>query len=652
MDIHHQSPTVAPGPRRSHADQERRYGRFDPPRLTVLRGVAKRPHRYRAYRLATMLASIVLLLLVPLLGVARFDLFGGEHLMLGARANALYGLIAVSVAIFSFYFFTFLVNLVAGRMFCGWGCPVGQLNRLTDSARAAKTWQQRALWTGALVLFAAVLTFSVELWWTSPAAFGAWPAAAIALAALAAVVAGILAFARTIGWSFCRKACPIGLYYSVVQQKRPLGILFDEAKCLDETACVKACPVLLDPRDMGEVMTGIGGLAIEGLAANNHCLRCGACVEACELATSKAGAPALYFGRPAEERAGAEEALVSLPSRPAPAELPAQALDPEEPALPWREHLLSGGAHGTFGSGLAPISLAGALLVVGAVFLFFGGALWAIPTGTSMIPRLLAATVAAPLAAVLALLAHRRLSIPRAIGATALVSSAASVLVTLLFVAVSPGSASKYKPKDTWSQGQAPGPAPAAASEHYARAPGPFPSGTISGSVLEPEAGGARALVSLSRPRPGLPLGEPAAISIPFGTRGLTPAIVAAKVGDHLVLESKSATLHTFSLTQGGRSLRNVPVPPHQAGRSVPAPPVGVYEIKCSNHAGEVATLVVFDHPYFTGTDGQGAFKLEDVPAGGATLVVLSGGSHHQRVELELHVQENIVTTQAISLGR
>ena len=44
--------------------------------------------------------------------------------MLGRKANPLEGFVAIVVGIVAFYFVTFVLNAVVGRLFCGWGCPV------------------------------------------------------------------------------------------------------------------------------------------------------------------------------------------------------------------------------------------------------------------------------------------------------------------------------------------------------------------------------------------------------------------------------------------------------------------------------------------------------------------------------------------------
>ncbi len=321
--------------------------RFEPKRRTILRATGKRQHRYRLFRGFTQTITLLILLVVPAFAIARVDLLLGDHLAWRTRgAPLLDALVAVGVSIFSFYLLTFLVNLVAGRMFCGWGCPVGQLNRLADTFVAQNKMRGRLVWGAIWLGFAIALAGAVGLWWASPAAFITDPAVAgIAWGGVVALGASAVLFARVIGWSFCKKVCPIGLYYSVVQQKRPIGIQYDASKCQDEGACVRACPVGLDARDLVQLQYDIGGFAIDGLAQNNHCLRCGACVEACEIVTTKQPEPALVFGRaslPIVQDAPAAPAVqpVFVPPEPepepmVPAQMMAEEAGPSEPLPKW-----------------------------------------------------------------------------------------------------------------------------------------------------------------------------------------------------------------------------------------------------------------------------------------------------------------------------
>ena len=83
--------------------------------------------------------------------------------------------------------------------------------------------------------------------------------------------------------------CPIGLYYSFVAPGDHFGIHFREATkdgskdaCLHCNACINVCPVDLNPMDLAENATPRGGIAIEA-PGQNHCLKCGDCIQACEM---------------------------------------------------------------------------------------------------------------------------------------------------------------------------------------------------------------------------------------------------------------------------------------------------------------------------------------------------------------------------------
>lgn len=244
-------------------------------------------HRYQAYRAGTLALTLVVLFAVPLLGLARFDLWGGDHWMLGHRANALEGLIAIIVGIIAFYFVTFVLNAIVGRLFCGWGCPVAQVARFGEEVEIARKRQKGGAQALAKAIsFGAALSASVMLWWVSPRVL--LEGSALELASTVAVFVGLVAatylHGRYLRWAFCKKACPIGLYYSFVAPDKIYGIVFDDTArtCKDCKACELVCPVDLDPRHLADPKVGIGGLAVDGLPSENHCLRCGDCVSACE----------------------------------------------------------------------------------------------------------------------------------------------------------------------------------------------------------------------------------------------------------------------------------------------------------------------------------------------------------------------------------
>jgi polyferredoxin len=257
------------------------------PRLRILRSLEKEPHRYPRIRRWTMAFTIAVLYAIPLLGLARFDLWDGRHMAAGSRTNFVYGFASVFLSVVIFYLLTFIVNGIVGRLFCGFGCPVGQMSRLSDSAEIAqRTGDNRLRDVGSAVLFAAALAGAGFLWFVDPRVFleGSPKAIAWAAAAIPGGAAVIYLLGRYVRWSFCRGYCPIGIYYSAVQTAHSFGIHYDEIEgvCKGCDYCEQACPVGLDPKDLRKPMNDVIGVAIKGLPEANHCLTCGECVRACE----------------------------------------------------------------------------------------------------------------------------------------------------------------------------------------------------------------------------------------------------------------------------------------------------------------------------------------------------------------------------------
>ena len=252
-------------------------------RQSLLAKVTKIPHRYAKIRGATMAITIGVLFAVPLSGLARFDAWAGDHVVLFEPASPGEALVAVILGIGAFYLVTFLLNLFLARFFCGWGCPIAQVNRFSEQRRQRGRGR---LELGISLGFEGLLALSVLLWWVSPRVSwdGSVAAVGLAFAALAALVVSLELHGKYWSWQFCRKLCPIGLYYSVVTAKESYGIVFDAARetCKECDLCDHICPVQIHPRTLETIRDDIGGLAIDGLPETNHCLRCGDCVQACE----------------------------------------------------------------------------------------------------------------------------------------------------------------------------------------------------------------------------------------------------------------------------------------------------------------------------------------------------------------------------------
>jgi polyferredoxin len=257
------------------------------PRLRLLRVLHARPHRYPRLRWITQGITFLVLFAAPLLGVARFDLWDGRHLALRRPVGPVYGFGSLVIAIGSFYLVTFILNAAMGRVFCGFGCPVGQAFRLGDDREiAARTGKDRRAAEARSVLFALALGSATALWLVSPRVFVEGSARAIlaTLAGLAALTAAVYLAGRYPRWTFCEGLCPIGVYYSAVQTDHGFGVHFDAARdtCNDCDSCALICPVGLHPRDLGRPKDGLHGIGIDGFEEANHCLTCGECVRACE----------------------------------------------------------------------------------------------------------------------------------------------------------------------------------------------------------------------------------------------------------------------------------------------------------------------------------------------------------------------------------
>lgn len=265
-----------------------------PRRLKILKALYRSPHRYRRVRAATMTFSLAVLFAVPLSGLARVDLWRGSHSLLFEPVPFRQGLAGVIVGIGAMYVVTFLVNMAGGRLFCGWGCPVGQVSRFGEAVDApGLKRRQRLLASAKGGLFSLALASSILVWWVDLRVlwWGRGTALLTAWAVLAVSVALTYSHGRWWRWGFCMSACPIGLYYSFVSPARWFGVHFRNAtgSCIECNACDNVCPVHLAPRELMAPAGPRPGLAVAEAPGRNHCLECGDCVEACEFMIARSG---------------------------------------------------------------------------------------------------------------------------------------------------------------------------------------------------------------------------------------------------------------------------------------------------------------------------------------------------------------------------
>jgi len=263
-------------------------------RPKLLRALKTWRHRYTALRVLSQSVSIGLLLAVPFSGLARVDFWAGRHFLLGERVSVKLALAGVIAGIAALYVVTFLSNVVAGRLFCGWGCPVGQVSRFGEQADLPG--QNRRQRMGAHVLgafYSAAFVVAMLAWWVDLRVLyaGGRGALAVAWGLLTVGAAGAYAHGRWWRWEFCKQVCPIGLYYTVVAPARYFGVHFrnQHDTCIECNACDHVCPVDLKPRELMAPVGDRGGLAVLDAPGHSHCIECGDCIRACEFMIQKRG---------------------------------------------------------------------------------------------------------------------------------------------------------------------------------------------------------------------------------------------------------------------------------------------------------------------------------------------------------------------------
>ena len=282
----------------------------DKDRIRILTAVATRGARYQLTRIAVITFSNLVLLAVPLSGLVRLDLWGGHHLLLGEPAEGLDALKGVIIAIAALWGTTFLSNMIVGRFFCGWGCPVGYVSRLGEDAQIKHRPGRTLRWLGSHLAgagFVGTFIAAVMLWWVDWRVMldGTPLAKGVVLGTWLLLCVGGYLHGFMWRFGFCKTVCPIGLYYRFVTSSTPIGIRFsnEPSPCIECGACEKICPVDLDPKNLGQAVAGdtpSDGVDDEPMRYGDaECIRCGDCVEACAMIFKghPGETPPLRFGK-------------------------------------------------------------------------------------------------------------------------------------------------------------------------------------------------------------------------------------------------------------------------------------------------------------------------------------------------------------------
>lgn len=97
------------------------------------------------------------------------------------------------------------------------------------------------------------------------------------------------------------------------------------------------------------------------------------------------------------------------------------------------------------------------------------------------------------------------------------------------------------------------------------------------------------------------------------------PRVSATTIGSTITYRNSDPILHNSQLHQPNNLLpirMSVLQPSKVPDMNRVLTESGVFEVRCNIHPFMHASILVFDHPYFSVTDGTGEFKLQGIPAG------------------------------------
>ncbi len=138
--------------------------------------------------------------------------------------------------------------------------------------------------------------------------------------------------------------------------------------------------------------------------------------------------------------------------------------------------------------------------------------------------------------------------------------------------------------------------------------------------VVSPARELRNVVVWLGNPPPGAPSASPAATA-QMDQKGcvFTPHVVVVRAGGTVEFLNSDRLLHNLHSTPRDNPAFNRTQP---KGRTIPIPFVQpeIVPVTCDLHSWMRAWVVVAAHPFYAVTDGQGRFRLDNLPPGEYTL--------------------------------
>lgn len=187
-----------------------------------------------------------------------------------------------------------VIGLAAGRVFCGWVCPLGLVQDLLHKIPVRKIALPRFLGY-AKYGFLAVTVIAVAYWFGKERMFffcnfcptatlqvvipglvmGQDVLSTLSLLLRFAVLALFLVFAALNHRSFCKVMCPIGAMVALTNKFTLFRIRVNDGKCIRCSKCDKACPM-----DVKVMRCGDSGRSVNRDA---ECIECLSCQAACPV---------------------------------------------------------------------------------------------------------------------------------------------------------------------------------------------------------------------------------------------------------------------------------------------------------------------------------------------------------------------------------
>ena len=177
-----------------------------------------------------------------------------------------------------------LFAVVAGRFWCGWGCPFGTLQDLIVWVRRRRRdyvslgtfpWGRLVVLAGALI--AAWIATDTLFCKICPAGslFGAIPHRFISpelsfgtffYVHIGTLVIALVAF-FLVGRFWCRYLCSLGGALGLLNRVSILKVKLDMDKCTQCGECLEVCPTNIEE--------------VEDIGGSSDCIRCGRCIDVC-----------------------------------------------------------------------------------------------------------------------------------------------------------------------------------------------------------------------------------------------------------------------------------------------------------------------------------------------------------------------------------